>query len=921
MQMGSDEANVVRPSMAKQGPEAYLKEMKRREHQRSFFSFFLPFIILALSFAVQNVFPFGDRHILTVDLYHQYAPFLLELRDKLLSGESLFLSWRGGLGYNFYATFTYYLASPLNLLSLIFPESALSELVSFLVLLKIGLAGFCFHLFLKKSSRRDGPLALAFATAYALSGFVMAFFWNIMWLDTLYMLPLTALGMIILLRDGKMSLYIFSLALLIICNFYTGFFACVFLAFYFFVCFERVSVGCSPSSYFLSLSRMLISTLLGAGLSMISLFPTIIALRRTSASGDSFPADFTYSNPFIDFLSRLLPFAKPSIRSGMANIYVGSFVLLLFFVYLSSQKIPPGRKTLNLSLLAFLFFSFNNNVANFIWHGLHYPNQLPYRNSFVFCFFILVMMYEALPSLRQLELQYFWPYVGGLALLLMLLNKMDAEAYTVSSVYLGIAFILLYALFFSLYSTQKLKRGGMAATVLKRFPELRKTSVLSIVLLTLMLAELCLNSLISISSVADSEYFGSREDYKAGPVPEQIATVADKLRRENPHEIRRMEILDAKTVNDPALYRLDGISIFNSTYPQKPVELMGKLGLSSNGINSYQFLGSTPVLDSLLGLRYLFCRQGVRFDPLRREKIYSSTELDVYECPSALPLAFLAPEQLISGLSPQSDVADFTPFRTQTYLFRELTGAGGIFENQNLSLDDSASVGFKKFEGQKPELMNLSRDENQNGVLEFEAHAEVDGDYYVAWKADGLHLSEVKRCRPGDEIKLGSKASNVTQLGHFKKGEEFRIRVAFDSESASKSGTFKLWCARLNDEVYDEAIAKIQAEAPEFSRANSSELVLRTHSDEARSLFFSITEDPGWTCFVDGEEQALSIIENCFMAVPLSAGEHQVRMSFCPQGFRPGAIVSLLSLLPALGILVYELLSSHKKKAKTQSLE
>lgn len=914
--MGSDEANVVRSSMTKQGPEAYLKEMKRRERQRSSFSFFLPFIILALSFAVQNVFPFGDRHILTVDLYHQYAPFLMELRDKLLTGESLFLSWRGGLGYNFYATFTYYLASPLNLLSLIFPESALSELVSFLVLLKIGLAGFCFHLFLKKSSRRDGPLALAFATAYALSGFVMAYFWNIMWLDTLYMLPLTALGMIMLLREGKMSLYIFSLALLIICNFYTGFFACVFLAFYFFVCFERVSVGRSLSSTFLSFSKMLISTLLGVGLSMISLFPTIMALRRTSASGDSFPTDFVYSDPFIDFLSRLLPFAKPSIRSGMANIYVGSFVLLLFFVYLSSQKIPAGRKTLNLSLLAFLFFSFNNNVANFIWHGLHYPNQLPYRNSFVFCFFILVMMYDALPSLRQLEAQNFWSYVGGLVLLLMLLNKIDAEAYTVSSVYLGIAFILLYALFFSLYSTQKRKSGGMSATLLRRFPELRKTSVLSILLLTLMLAELCLNSLLSISSVADAEYFGSREDYKAGPVPEQIASVVDKLRRENPHEIRRMEILDAKTVNDPALYRLDGITVFNSTYPQKPVELMGKLGLSSNGINSYQFLGSTPVLDSLLGLHYLFCRQGVRMEPLRREKIYSSAELTVYESSSALPLAFLAPEELISALSPQSEVADFTPFRTQTYLFRELTGAGAVFESQDLSLDDSATVGFEKFDGQKPELMNLSRNESPNGVLEFMARAEVDGDYYVAWKADGLHLSEVKRCSPGDEIKLGSKASNVTQLGHFQKGEEFRIRAAFDSESASKSGTFKLWCARLNDEVFDNTIAKIQAEAPEFSRANSSELVLRTHSDEARSLFFSITEDPGWTCFVDGEEQPLSIIENCFMAVPLSAGEHQVRMSFCPQGFRTGAIVSLLSLLPALGILVYELLSPHRKKKR-----
>ena len=262
MQMEREEADAIRNLIKRKEPETFLREMKCRERLRSLSSFVLPFLILGMSFAIQSVFPFGDRHILTVDLYHQYAPFLLELRDKLLSGESLFLSWCGGLGYNFYATFTYYLASPLNLLTLLFPESALSEMVSLLVLLKVGLAGFCFRLFLKKSSRRDGPLSLAFSTAYALSGFVMAYFWNIMWLDTLYMLPLTALGMFILLREGKMSLYIFSLGLLIICNYYTGFFACIFLAFYFFICFERLSGGRSLSSYILSLSKILFLSLI-----------------------------------------------------------------------------------------------------------------------------------------------------------------------------------------------------------------------------------------------------------------------------------------------------------------------------------------------------------------------------------------------------------------------------------------------------------------------------------------------------------------------------------------------------------------------------------------------------------------------------------------------------------------------------------
>jgi uncharacterized membrane protein YfhO len=58
---------------------------------------------------------------------------------------------------------------------------------------------------------------------------------------------------------------------------------------------------------------------------------------------------------------------------------------------------------MHLALLLIMILSFNINVLNFIWHGFHFPNQLPYRNSFVYIFLILSMAYPALRSLGEFQ--------------------------------------------------------------------------------------------------------------------------------------------------------------------------------------------------------------------------------------------------------------------------------------------------------------------------------------------------------------------------------------------------------------------------------------------------------------------------------------------------------------------------------------
>ena len=53
-------------------------------------AFFIPVLSMIMFFIGKEIYPFGDRSFLRTDLYHLYAPFFQELKDKLANGESLF---------------------------------------------------------------------------------------------------------------------------------------------------------------------------------------------------------------------------------------------------------------------------------------------------------------------------------------------------------------------------------------------------------------------------------------------------------------------------------------------------------------------------------------------------------------------------------------------------------------------------------------------------------------------------------------------------------------------------------------------------------------------------------------------------------------------------------------------------------------
>ena len=378
-------------------------------------AFLIPTGIMLALFVINKIYPFGDRSFLFSDMYHQYMPFFSELLHKIRGGESFNFSFQVGIGSNFLALFGYYLASPFHVFSLLVPESHLMEFMSYLIVVKIGLAGLTACIYLQNRARTseingfccgtpDGRTAgdrrtmsaadwgaLLFSCFYALSGFMAAYNYNIMWVDCVVLLPLIVLGLERLVKEGRWGMYCVTLALSIFTNFYLSIMICIFLVLYF------ILLLVTEKNRLRSIGLFGLFSLLAGGMAAVLLMPEVCAILETDFGDMNFPKKVESYFSVLDMLARHCVCVYT--ERGLAhwpNIFCGSAVLMLVPMYLMNKKISIREKFCRLALTGFMLLSFGTNILDFIWHGLNYPDSLPARQSFIYIFLVLTMCYDFL---------------------------------------------------------------------------------------------------------------------------------------------------------------------------------------------------------------------------------------------------------------------------------------------------------------------------------------------------------------------------------------------------------------------------------------------------------------------------------------------------------------------------------------------
>jgi uncharacterized membrane protein YfhO len=801
-------------------------------------AFFMPLLILFIVCIWHGIYPFGDQCMLHVDMYHQYCPFFAELMNKLKNGESLFYSWNIGLGSDFLSLYAYYLASPCNWILLICPQDYIIEIMTVLVLLKISLAGLTFGCYLWEHFKTDHFAIAVFGTAYALSGFVAAYAWNIMWLDVIVLAPLAILGVERLIRGESPCLYYVSLALAVLGNYYMAVMLCIFLVFWFlFGWLEHYVLQTSEQKMgpLLPWLRFAIYSLLAGGTGAVLIFPTAVVLGNSGTQGISFPSSVQWYFNLIAELSRhALMTEAYTGQEHWPNLYCGVFAMVLFGLYLLNREITWKKKWIYLLFWGFMVVSFANNILDFIWHGLRFPTSLPGRWSFLYIFLVLVLSFEEFCHLKGTRLWQIWCVGAVLGVFLMCSYRLAEDGAEAKERFILTAVWMLgYLVILSvcIAGRAKIKRGML---LLGGFA---------------MLAELLLNFTVTgLATTGRNSYVADWADYK---------NVLETVEEEQEGSFFRTEKYERKTKNDAALLGYASATQFSSLMNINVSHFYQKLGMEG-GKNFYCYNGATPLLSAMLSVRYLLSDNALEEGELNR-LVDNSGDVFLYENAYVLPLGFMMDEDVAEAWWDEDDTV-------------QSTGKIGM-QNKLASLL-----------GASEEMLVPAVSESKAGVST--VTADENGYYYATYASTDIENLQMET-DSGRSRSYSKVSHNYTlDLGYCKAGETVSI-------SNTSGETLNITAYRLNMDAFITAFDTLNQQTMELTSVTDTSVQGHITVEKAGRLIFSIAKEEGWNVYVDGVQVEPQSFADAWLSVPLSEGEHDIVLRYRSPGFAAGAVVSL----------------------------
>lgn len=818
------------------------------ENRICFASFLLPFACMMAIFIHNEIFPFGDRSFMHSDMYHQYVPFMEEFLRRVREGEFAH-SWNIGLGSNYLALFIYYSASPFNWLMPLLPSEYLIEFMSYMVVFKIGLCGFTFAYYLKNKFRTKDFLILPFSVFYAMSGFVAAYNWNVMWIDCLVLAPLIILGLERLVKEGRAGLYTVTLALSILTNYYISIMICIFLCLYFLLLLLELvgtdSLKANLCRLGLAIGRFLLFSLLAGGMAAVLLFPELTALFSTDFTKSSFPKNLTWYFPFLDVLARhAVGVERETGLDHWPNIFCSSAVFFLMPLYLFNRRIRLREKLPRLLLCAFLIVSFSANTLTFLWHGFNYPDSLPCRQSFLYILLVLTMCFEVLhkkEGFTKTELVKCTAF--GLLFLLFAQKTVDDDAFTTGMFLLTACLVLIYGLLLYLY--KEICRPGWAGSVAAP----TASRILAAALLATVTFEATFNMAhTSVSTTGRSSYLEDLPAYRA---------LSARARQADP-DFYRFEKFSRVTKNDGALGNYPTASLFSSTTNGDIADWYDRMGMSESKV-FYCFDGHTPLSGALLNVRYMFSRTENE-DPALYTLIDDQDGVYLYRVNHTLPAGFVLDDSWnLESESLEANSSD--PFDLQNQMVASLGIPSVLFESQEV-LE----------EGKKAEFS-----------------AQQSGHYYAYCKKSGM-----------DEVSLSSDSLNksftklgydyIMDLGYHEAGDVMKLEN-------KKDGAMEVCAALLNTDVLQEALSVIGQNPFTVRSFDTTHVNGTIDMKDPGRLVLSIPVEPGWKMFVDGEETAYEPYDDMFLSVSLDSGLHTIELSYATPGLSGGILVSCTSLI------------------------
>ncbi|NLZ70870.1 MAG: YfhO family protein, partial [Clostridiaceae bacterium] len=566
----------------------------------------------------------------------------------------------------------------------------------------------------------------------------------------------------------------------------------------------------------------------------------------------------------------------------------------------------------------------------------HYPNQLPYRYSFLYSFVLVIIAVRALMNLRYLKKGIALGAGSLLIVVIVLAEVLFKDKVPPESVYVSIVFIVIYIL-------------AMRPRTRRRL----SYSLAALFLCIMVLCESLVSSILLLNQVGKNEGFTSHEGYTGDLAA--VTNVIEAVKKNDPG-FWRLEILPAKSTDDPALYNYNGLTIFSSTVNKPTAQSMRNMGFHGNNINSYKYVNSTALTDMLFGIRYRISKNqswndprwtnlamteiGVNVDGDKNPYLYKNDEAltplwFIHEEPDSLRLrsqnAFENLQTLLTAADPSlSDVVNFQKIEVLSGL--NVTPRAGSerngyrFDLENNKKDTQVTVYIDVTEdswqyfhidtSRRTEIRVWRESDNEfyvepttvtdDPMDESSEKKDIDDRRTVSVNKPDIDKGEsseppASRTTGGNIQSRNMRVPEMIDAGFVKAGDRVTLHVKQNADDAT---AFTLYSANLTAAGLTRAYETIAPQMLQNIRWNSRYLIGELTAPKDGYAFATIPWDRGWKVSVNGLQVTPVSVQNAWLAIPVKEGVNRIEMCYTPPGFETGLIATVLSLLGLVFIVL-----------------
>ena len=920
---------------------------------RPLYAFFAALALYVLTILLCNKHPLGEYSFLQSDLKAQYAPFLALLRSKITEIGTvpkghllsyLSYSFKLGLGKNFIGTYGYYLASPFNLIYLLFDEAQIDAVVLTIVTLKLSFSSAFMCLFLGSRTEDKKTLwPILLGVMYAFSLYSQAFIFQIMWLDGYMLLPLILFFTERFIKKPKYLGLVLSLLILFISNYYIAYMTG--LACFFYLCirlfFTALMTAVMLVPVGLDTIRNADQTVSNRGEQFLTYSPLTFIHMMTLGEPGKF-SDILISN--YPFLFMCLPV---------------TIMLLIYFispVFKGRERVIHGVCVLG-AVLSTLVYPFDK-----AWQVFDDPNWFWHRHAFVFLPLFLIISLRVLFKLKEVARKDIIKAVLIIYALVAIDFTFGALKGESKAVIYNVLLTAVYALLMMGYGIKNWHEQ------LRNMPTLISPLMCLIVVFELIFAGPMLSNGIEsmtlfggpaqeyVDSIKAEQEFGNYAKANA------VKTKAFRAETENAPEYTTKYYVS----EGEAFYgNYNGLSFFNSNSNKKMHRFVKQLGLQTN--YNYFAVGHTfacPSVDSFFSIGSVSAKRDNNLYRYDGQDSYDSG-LKFYANDNVLPLAFAANKAAMDFdyYRLEKDASEKNYYSLQNDWYRSLfpdafsedffiemdesvTGApkitNGVFFNLSnyLTREDyikknspSSSTSDSENKGSDPLGLEKTVDkqlkdnitklyrENENIpiAVEYEFKAPDTREIYCSL-VSGRILDSTEVFVNGIEIsEFSSNAfySQIFRIGSFAEGETVKVSflcnvdswsylnvrfAAFDNE-AFASQFAKVDTSKVTPSVVSDGYAKF-----DISGLGSDETVITT-----------IPAEDGWQLYIDGAPVDYKLYQDAFISFDVASGSHTAELVFTAPGLKTGAAVTCVGIVLLAAFVVIDKKVSKMKEKQDQN--